>query len=102
MHKMLNVELLREIYSFAFFTRSSIMGTDGSFLESGTFVSIPECRRMEIWYSIILLHLVQVHSIFFLMFWKHTDMKTNVCLAQQETVKYFTNTRWDFNNVCKI
>lgn len=65
MHKMLNVELLREIYSFAFFTRSSVMGTDGSFLESGAFVSIPECRRMEIQYSIILLHLVQVHSIFF-------------------------------------
>lgn len=42
-----------------------------------------------------------VLSFFFLMFWKHTDMKTNVCLAQQEIVKYFTNTRWDFNNVCK-
>ena len=101
MRKTLNVELLKEIYSFAFFTRSSIMGT-GSFPEWGTFVSVPECERMGIRYSIILLHLVQVHSIFSLMFWKYTDMKTNVCLAQQEIVKYFTNTRWDFNDVCKI
>lgn len=99
---MLNVELLREIYYLVFFTRSSIIGTHGPFLESGTFVSIPECRRMEICYSIILLYLVQVHSVFFLMFWKHTDMKTEVCLAQQEIVKYFANARWDFNNIFKI
>lgn len=70
------------------------------FWNQGRLSLFPNAEEWK--YSILSLCCAWSRSIqFFSSCFGNTDMKTNVCLAQQEIVKCFTNTRWDFNNVCK-